>query len=153
MLFAMTSRDRMRAADADREWAATRLREALEEGRLTLGELDDRLKEVYASKTFGDLDRLLADLPAPAAADRSEVAPVRPNLVPPSRYEPTPRLPGWLSLSWKLWFVAVSVNLVIWFLSSITSGQLLYFWPMWVAGPWAAVNVALMIFFPPRLRP
>jgi hypothetical protein len=45
------------------------------------------------------------------------------------------------------------VNLVIWFLVSVSTGDPAYFWPMWVAGPWAAANIGLMILFPPRHRP
>jgi hypothetical protein len=146
----MSSREQLRAADADRERAADRLRIALEEGRLTLDELDQRLRDVYAAKTFGDLDRLLADLPPPAAVERSQVVPAAP--VPPSRHEANPRLPAWLSLSWRLWVVAVAINLALWFVISVTTGSLAYFWPVWVAGPWAVVNVALMILFPPRHR-
>jgi len=143
----------MRAADNDRERIATRLRQALDEGRLTLDEVDDRLREVYAAKTFGDLDRIIADLPLPAAADRSQLAPTMPGplaRVPASRIEESPKLPTWLSVSWRLWLVAVSVNLVIWFLTSLTNAELVYFWPMWVAGPWGVANIGLMILFPPR---
>lgn len=147
----------MRAADVDRERFAARLRQALDEGRLTLDELDDRLREVYAAKTFGDLDRLVADLPAPAPAEHSQLAPTGPTAppasrVPPSRHEENPKLPVWLSVSWRAWLVAVAVNLVIWFLVSVTNGDVAYFWPMWVAGPWAAANIGLMILFPPRRR-
>jgi hypothetical protein len=148
----MVSRDELRAADTDRERAAARLHEALEEGRIGLHELDERLRDVYAARTFGDLDRVLADLPPPAPPEKSEVASVRSVKVPPSRHEENPKLPGWLSMSWRLWIVLVSVNLVIWFLASVSSGSLLYFWPMWVAGPWAAANIGLMIIFPPRHR-
>lgn len=148
-----SSRDQMRAADADRERYAERVRQALEEGRLTLDEVDVRLRDVYAAKTFGDLDRLVADLPGPVPSQRSQVAPVeQPARVPASRIETNPRLPTWLSFLWRLWLVAVLVNLVIWFVASIASGELLYFWPIWVAGPWGAVNVALMILFPPSRR-
>ena len=35
---------------------------------------------------------------------------------------------------------------------SIVTGNLVYFWPIWVAGPWAVVNVGLMILFPPGRR-
>lgn len=143
----------MRVADADRERAATRLRAALEEGRLTLDELDERLREVYSARTFGDLDRLLTDLPAPADESESAVAPATDRApAPPSRHDPSPSLPTWLSVLWRLWFVAVSVNLVIWFLVSLTATELVYFWPAWVAGPWGAVNVGLMVLFPPRRR-
>jgi hypothetical protein len=147
----------MRAADVDREQFAERLRLALEEGRLTLDELDERLREVYAARTFGDLDRLVADLPTPRPAERSQLAPMEPaatpaRQVPPSRHEENPRLPLWLSVSWRAWLVATAVNLVIWFLVSL-SGDVAYFWPMWVAGPWAAANIGLMIIFPPRRKP
>lgn len=145
------SRDQMRAADSDRERAVERLHTALVEGRLALAEFDERSRDVFASRTFGDLDRLLADLPEPAPAERSQVAPVDAP-APPSRHEENPRLPAWLSIMWRAWFVAVSVNLVIWFLVSLTNVELVYFWPIWVAGPWAAVNVGLMILFPPRRR-
>ena len=58
----------MRAADADRERVAERLRAALEEGRLDLHEYDERLQGAYAAKTYGDLDALLTDLPRGGAA-------------------------------------------------------------------------------------
>ncbi|HEY8473860.1 MAG TPA: DUF1707 domain-containing protein [Natronosporangium sp.] len=141
----------MRAADGDREATEARLRAALEEGRLTLDEFDQRLVEVHTAKTFGDLDRIVADLPAPAPAERSQVVPAKPAAkVPPSRVEESPKLPVWLSVSWRAWLVAVAINLVIWFLVSLSNGELIYFWPMWVAGPWAAANIGLMILFPPR---
>jgi Domain of unknown function (DUF1707) len=154
MLANMVPRDQMRAADGDRERTEARLREALEEGRLTLDEFDQRLVQIQAAKTFGDLDRIVADLPLPAAPERSQVVPAKPSVkVPPSRIEENPKLPTWLSVSWRAWLVAVAVNLVIWFLVSLSSGELVYFWPMWVAGPWAAVNIGLMVLFPPRRRP
>ena len=54
----------IRAADADREAVAERLRIAATEGRLELWELDDRLGRAYLAKTYGDLETLVADLPA-----------------------------------------------------------------------------------------
>jgi hypothetical protein len=153
MLASMVPRDQMRAADGDRERTEARLREALEEGRLTLDEFDQRLVEIHAARTFGDLDRIVADLPGPAAPERSQMVPTRPApKVPPSRIDENPKLPTWLSVSWRAWLVAVAVNLVIWFLVSLSSGELVYFWPMWVAGPWAAANIGLMVLFPPRRR-
>jgi hypothetical protein len=53
----------LRASDADRELTAERLRHATVEGRLTPDELEDRIGVLYASKTYGELDGLLADLP------------------------------------------------------------------------------------------
>jgi hypothetical protein len=54
----------IRAADEDRERVATALRTHCEAGRLTIDELEERLAAAYAAKTLGDLDPLMADLPA-----------------------------------------------------------------------------------------
>ncbi|QSB16039.1 DUF1707 and DUF2154 domain-containing protein [Natronosporangium hydrolyticum] len=58
----------LRASDQDREAVADVLRGAASEGRLELVELDDRLRQVYAARTYGDLAGLTRDLPAPTAA-------------------------------------------------------------------------------------
>jgi hypothetical protein len=55
---------RMRASDADREKTVELLREHHAVGRLTAGEFSERLDQVYQAKTLGELDALLADLPA-----------------------------------------------------------------------------------------
>jgi hypothetical protein len=55
---------RIRASDADRERTATLLREHHAQGRLSPEEFNDRLDRAFAAKTVGDLDALLADLPA-----------------------------------------------------------------------------------------
>jgi hypothetical protein len=39
----------------------------------------------------------------------------------------------------------VSVNLVVWVLVSVTTAQLIYPWPLWVAGPWGAVLLAVSV--------
>ncbi len=59
----------MRASDADREHVADRLRRAAAEGRLLTEELEERLGRVFAARTYGDLDVLVADLPR-ASVDR-----------------------------------------------------------------------------------
>jgi hypothetical protein len=53
----------LRAADSDREHAADRLRHAAAEGRLHLEELEERLGVVFAARTYGELDAVVADLP------------------------------------------------------------------------------------------
>ena len=58
--------DRMRVSDADREAVTTRLRDHFAEGRLTPGELDERVTAALNAKTFGELRSLTADLPGPA---------------------------------------------------------------------------------------
>jgi hypothetical protein len=67
--------DRMRVSDADREAVTTRLRDHFAEGRLTPGELDERVTAALNAKTFGELRSLTADLPGPA--------PVPPPASPP----------------------------------------------------------------------
>jgi hypothetical protein len=52
-----------RAADADRETVAERLRISAGDGRIDLAELDDRLGRAYAAKTYDQLQALIADLP------------------------------------------------------------------------------------------
>jgi hypothetical protein len=52
-----------RAADADREAVAEKLRNAAAEGRIDFEELDDRLGQAYSAKTYGQLRALVADLP------------------------------------------------------------------------------------------
>ena len=47
----------------DRERVARVLHDAMAEGRLTVGELEERLDKVYAAKVFRDLEPLVRDLP------------------------------------------------------------------------------------------
>jgi hypothetical protein len=53
----------LRISDADRHKVAEILREAAGEGRIDLGELDDRLEATYAARTYADLVPITADLP------------------------------------------------------------------------------------------
>ncbi|MEB3371139.1 DUF1707 SHOCT-like domain-containing protein [Saccharopolyspora mangrovi] len=55
----------MRASDADRERVAQRLRTALDEGRLSVTEYDERLQGAYGATTLGELEPLTSDLPEP----------------------------------------------------------------------------------------
>jgi hypothetical protein len=132
----MDRREELRAADADREVVAQRLREAVDEGRLDLYEYDERLGQAYAAKTYGELDRLLADLPGPAPA---QSAPVQPAPDPrPTRLVVRP----WLAAHWSGWANVVTVCVAIWLVTVVASGELTYFWPVWVAGPWGAILLA-----------
>nr|WP_203660135.1 DUF1707 domain-containing protein [Streptomyces sp. SID14446] len=54
----------MRASDADRDRITDILRDALAEGRLTPEEHSERVEGVLATKTVGELDRFVRDLPA-----------------------------------------------------------------------------------------
>ena len=57
----------LRVGDADREAAATQLREHYADGRLTLEELNERLDQTFAAKTKADLNTVVRDLPQAAA--------------------------------------------------------------------------------------
>lgn len=69
-------RDDLRASDQDRERVAAQLHAAATDGRLTLGELDERLGAAYAARTYGELAPLTSDLPATTAAARPSPAPL-----------------------------------------------------------------------------
>jgi hypothetical protein len=125
-------RDRMRAGDGDRQAVAEQLRGALDEGRLELHEYDDRLQRAYAAKTYGDLAELIRDLPSAAVA----VPRQEPHQDPRSDRELTVR---WLGELWGSWVSINALMVVIWLVSVLGSGELHYFWPVWVAGPWGAV--------------
>lgn len=55
---------RMRISDADRHKVAELLRDAAGQGRLDLDELDERLEQTFAAKTYADLIPITADLHA-----------------------------------------------------------------------------------------
>ncbi|MEU4676571.1 DUF1707 domain-containing protein [Micromonospora sp. NPDC023737] len=132
----------MRAADADRQGVAERLRVALDEGRLDLHEYDERLRRAYAARTYGELDALLTDLPGvtPPAAAQMAVPEARPVVsgTPPVGRPATAR---WLLRVWLPYLQVVPIVLAVWAIASAVAGDLLYFWPGWVAGPWGALLV------------
>lgn len=66
----MTRVPSLRASDSDREQVAERLRHATAEGRLSTEELEERLGALYASRTYGELDVLVADLPVSRSPDQ-----------------------------------------------------------------------------------
>ena len=66
---AAAGRDRLRAGHADREQVIEALKDAFVQGRLTRDELDARVAQSLASRTYAELAALTADIPpAPAAA-------------------------------------------------------------------------------------
>jgi hypothetical protein len=142
-------RDQLRAADIDRKYVADLLKRALDEGRLDLGEYDERLQRTYAARTYGDLDKLLTDLPKP---------PRNAHLVPSTSSSPAMQSSfassdsksggewSWLRQAWRAWFIAVGINVVIWLIITITTTDFIYPWPLWVAGPWGVVLLGLTLF-------
>ena len=60
--------DSIRVSDVDRDRVTGQLRDHFAAGRITPGELDERLSAALNAKTFGDLRRIMADLPGPVPA-------------------------------------------------------------------------------------
>jgi hypothetical protein len=130
-----TSRDRMRAADTDREHIAEQLRSAHTEGRLDLTEYDERLQQAWAARTYGELEALTADLPRA----RPPVDPAN-REVRPSHWQHRHGRCGRTAVA--AWACASVVNLVIWAVVSVATMSWVYPWWVWVAGPWGAVLLA-----------
>jgi hypothetical protein len=76
----------LRAADADRERVAERLRKSHAEGRLDTAELQQRLERCYEAKTVGELDELITDLPRETGPDEQP----SPRWLGPWRWRLTP---------------------------------------------------------------
>jgi hypothetical protein len=81
----------MRAADTDRDRAADLLRTAAAEGRITFDELDERVSQAYAAKTFADLQAITGDLPGPGITPQ---APAASPAAPPRVTAGTPEPPA-----------------------------------------------------------
>ena len=130
--------EQMRASDEDRERTAALLREHHAVGRLTAEEFEDRLEGVFAARTHGDLDALLADLPA---IDLYQLpsASIRPasRSVVRSRGRGGPILPRSVS-GWLTWTAASSLLLIIWLGVGIVAGGAAWLpWFLLIAIPWA----------------
>jgi hypothetical protein len=146
---------RMRASDADRQEVIERLRAALDEGRLKMDEYVERMGLASEAVTYGDLTPLTEDLPeSGSVARRGPAAPPQAQ-APPRPPAPSPGaavthrgfagLPTPLKVTWTIWGAVVAVNVVVWVLVSATTAQLTYPWPLWVAGPWGAILLAVSV--------
>lgn len=136
----------VRASDSDRTAVATALGEHMAAGRLTLAEYEERLTQVYETKTFGGLAALTADLPPTPKA--------RTAAVPPADQQQHAHVgvcgsssAGWGNdtHAWEAWRRTAIIVIGIWAITSLASWALLYFWPVWVLGPWGAVLLARTI--------
>jgi hypothetical protein len=68
----MSDQSGLRVSDADRDQAATDLRDHYAAGRITSDELSERLDRVYAAQTTAELDDLRTDLPDLRPVRRSD---------------------------------------------------------------------------------
>ena len=130
----------LRAADTDRAAVATVLGEHMSAGRLTLDEYEERLTRAYAARTFGELEELTADLPSVDTAHAVEPAPHTEPAQVAARGTDTCQSAD--PHSWRSWMSTSVIVSAIWATISLASWELLYFWPVWVIGPWGAVLLA-----------
>lgn len=130
---------RMRASDADRDRTASLLREHHAEGRLTAEEFHERLDRALVAKTLGDLDELLADLPA-IDLYRLPAAGIRPA-PPGARRRAIRRYPGQLYLArqpaWITWAAVSALLAFCWVGVAVLDGGLTWLpWFLVVSVPW-----------------
>ena len=81
---------RLRASDADREHVVGTLQAAYVHGLVTKDELDARLSQTFASRTYAELALITADIPARLAAAPPPLRPGPAKANPPARANLTP---------------------------------------------------------------
>ena len=134
---------RIRASDADRDRAASLLREHHAAGRLTAEEFHERMDRALEAKTLGELDELMNDLPAidlyqlPDASLRR--GPTRPgqSLLPAdpgSHHGPARLTPGTVAMG--AWAVVTSAMVAIWAVAAVVGGGTWFPWWALIALPW-----------------
>ena len=111
----MSAHPAMRASDADRERVAERLRSAAAEGRLLTEELEQRLEALFRSRTYRELDAIVADLPGRWRTPRQRVSNA---LVPAGALLAIP-------------LVAVAAVAVVFIATGVVAG-----WLLWVVAAW-----------------
>jgi uncharacterized protein DUF1707 len=122
----------IRASDKERDAVVQHLQGAYTEGRLDVSEYQERLDAAIRARTRGELAPLTADLPPPTPESRStELAPAR------------KRKEEWFD-QWRDWLWVATVLNGIWLVTSIASGELRFYWPLFPLGIWAFINLAGM---------
>ncbi|SEG32861.1 protein of unknown function [Thermomonospora echinospora] len=134
----------MRASDADRDRVAESLREHCAVGRITVDELQERLEAVYVSKTFGELSRVTADLPEEDLYERPVPARGAASATVAKRPQGELAQRGMRAV-WATWAMVSAINFTVWLALALT-GEVVYPWWIWVAGPWGAVLLAGTLF-------
>lgn len=139
----------LRAGDADREVAREVIAEAYAQGQLTHEEYSQRLGDVLQTSHLGQLVPLLSDIqirPSDGA-----VAPRRTATPPAPRPAATI---GGLALPpsgvTRTALFVIAVTNLVWVWTSISSGSLIYYWPMWPALGMAIMVLSTIVFADPN---
>jgi hypothetical protein len=126
--------DMIRVTDAERRSVQGRLQQAQGEGVLDIGEYDERLQALWASKTRGELARLTADLP--------ELTPARPPERRSERRIFSDTGGGTAMRVLAIIFSCIfAVNVLTWGIVSVTNGDLIYPWFLWTLTPGVVLAV------------
>jgi len=141
----MSGDPRVRASDADRERTAELLREHHAVGRLTAEEFSERVDQAFAAKTNGDLDALLADLPAidlyqlPAAGIRpAPRGTVRRRGGPGLNRRGAGGVVPYQIETWLTWTASSALLMAIWLGVGIAAGGAAWLpWFLLIVIPWA----------------
>jgi hypothetical protein len=128
-----TDVETLRAADIDRQKIADQLKAALDEGRLSLHEYDDRVREAYGARTYKELLLLVTDLPKPGLSAAEVQADAR---------RKARRMPTAILVLWTIWAALAAVNVVVYVLVATTVHGYVYPWPVWLLVPGAALAAA-----------
>jgi hypothetical protein len=117
-----------RSSDVDRDAAAEALGEHLAAGRLSFDEFEQRLDQVFDSKTVGELRTALVDLPGTAALALGIASPTERAL----------HRANWDHNRWSRFVAVNAICWSIWAVSMASSGGhgIEGLWPLWVTVPW-----------------
>jgi uncharacterized membrane protein len=138
---------RIRASDADRDRAAALLREHHAAGRLTAEEFHERMNRALDARTLGEIDELMADLPAidlyqlPAASLRRAPPGTSRPLMPrdPKGSASPVRLPPGTA-AYAAWATVTATLAAIWVVMAVVGGTLFPWW-VFIAIPWLWVLI------------
>jgi Domain of unknown function (DUF1707) len=138
---------RIRASDADRDRVASMLREHHAAGRLTAEEFHDRMDRALEARTLGELDELMADLPAidlyqlPDASLRRAPPHLGQSLLPadPGGGSPARFAPGTVAMG--VWAAVTSALIAIWAVAAVVGGGTWFPWWALITLPWIWVIV------------
>jgi Domain of unknown function (DUF1707) len=139
---------RIRASDADRDRTTALLREHHAAGRLTAEEFHDRMNKALDAKTLGELEELMADLPA---IDLYQLPDASLRRLPPYRGQslrpadsggsgsPVRFTPGTVAMG--AWAVVTSALVAIWAVAAVIGGGTWFPWWALIAIPWIWVLI------------
>jgi hypothetical protein len=138
---------RIRASDADRDRATALLREHHAAGRLTAEEFHERMNKALDAKTLGEIDELMADLPAidlyqlPDASLRRAAPGSRQSLVPrdpDGSASPARFAPGTAAMA--AWATVTAALVAVWAVAAVLGGTWFPWWAV-IAIPWIWVLI------------